>query len=366
MRLLYATSIDLPSTRANRLQITSMAKEFHRLLGDNFVLGLREKKEQYALTVPYTELGKHTRSYALAWKYLRLAKEGGFSHVYCREERLLFFMMFFNQVFFRLPLQFCYEIHHLVSLHAWWHCYVMNHAARLISITRAMKDALVSLGYPEQSILVAPDAVDIAMFDTVVSKSEARGKLALPRDKYIIVYTGTIDELWKGVDVLYQSAKRLGEDYLCVIVGGKPHYVVDFNTRHTPIPNFLLIGYRPHDEIPLYLKAADVLVLPNSAQAEISRIGTSPMKLFEYMAASRPIVGSDLPSLREILHEQNAFLVPPDDADALAQGIQAIVTDPQRGTALAAQARRDASAHTWGNRARRILTFLREPRFSSL
>ncbi len=69
-----------------------------------------------------------------------------------------------------------------------------------------------------------------------------------------------------------------------------------------------------------HLARADVLVLPNSATALSARY-TSPLKLFEYLAAGRPIVASDLPALREVLRDgANAWLVPPDDAAALAGG----------------------------------------------
>jgi len=221
-----------------------------------------------------------------------------------------------------------------------------------------MKEALVEAGYPASNIIVAPDAVDINMFDIRVSKKEARARTGLPADKYIVLYTGAIDEPWKGVGVLYDAAKQLSEDYLCVIVGGKPHYVGHFNSLHPPLSNFLLVGHRPHNEIPLYMAAADVLVLPNSAEAEISRVATSPMKLFEYMASGRPIVASDLPSIREILNNGNALLVAPDDSEALASGIQSAVANPNPTETRVAESRKDVSAHTWDNRATAVAAFI--------
>jgi len=102
-----------------------------------------------------------------------------------------------------------------------------------------------------------------------------------------------------------------------------------------------------------------VLVLPNSAQEPISREYTSPLKLFEYMAAGRPIVASDLPSLREVLsHSHNAWLVPPDDPAALAGALCTVRDDPALGSRLAAQASADIAAYTWDGRARRLAAWM--------
>lgn len=356
MKLLYTTSIDVPSTRANRLQIMSMAKEFSRILGKDFLLGLRAIDAEYMPEVSCVEMGS-TRSFILAWQYLAIAKDG-FTHIYCREEKLLFFMVLYNQLWFRLPLTFCYEIHHLIYVERWWHAFILRHVTRVVSITRGMTDAIVSVGYPETQIITAPDAVDVAMFDTSVGKAEARTVLGLPSDKRIVLYTGTIDEPWKGVGVLYKAMRELDDEFLCVIVGGKPHYVAYFNAEHPPRPNVLLVGHKPHEDIPTYLKAADILVLPNSAKTETSRVSTSPMKLFEYMASDRPIVASELPSILEILNDHNAYLVVPDDAEDLAKGIRTLTENAELGAMLSAQARKDVAASTWSARAAQILSFI--------
>jgi glycosyltransferase involved in cell wall biosynthesis len=71
-------------------------------------------------------------------------------------------------------------------------------------------------------------------------------------------------------------------------------------------------GLVPPPRVRELLGRADILVLPNPASA-ISTRYTSPLKLFEYMAAARAIIASDLPSIREVLtHESTALLVAPE------------------------------------------------------
>ena len=82
--------------------------------------------------------------------------------------------------------------------------------------------------------------------------------------------------------------------------------------------------------------------------------------MFEYMAAARPIIASDLPVLREVLGDGpdgNAVLVAPDDAASLADGLRRVLNDDNLANRLAALVRRDVEAYTWEARARGILKF---------
>ena len=108
-----------------------------------------------------------------------------------------------------------------------------------------------------------------------------------------------------------------------------------------------------------YLLAADVAVIPFSAREEIARSYTSPLKLFEYMAAQRPIVASNLPSLREILRDgENALLVTPDEPEALADAVTRLLNDHVLARALAQVARAEVEDMTWTKRAESIVIFL--------
>jgi len=88
---------------------------------------------------------------------------------------------------------------------------------------------------------------------------------------------------------------------------------------------------------------------------------TSPLKLFEYMAAGRAIVASDLPAIREVLqHEKNALLVPPGDSEMLARSIQRLAEDRNLAMRLARQALVDVTDYTWERRASRLEVLFNE------
>jgi glycosyltransferase involved in cell wall biosynthesis len=78
------------------------------------------------------------------------------------------------------------------------------------------------------------------------------------------------------------------------------------------------------------------------------------MKLFEYLASRTPIVASDLPSLREVLNENNSILVTPDEPVKLAAGIKLILADPALADILSRQASQDVLAYSWDERAKKL------------
>lgn len=356
MKLLYATSARFPSPLANRIQVAAMAKALWATLGDDFVLGIAENRGQ-AFDGRVAVLGIGTKSVRLAWRYLRLAKRVGVSDIYCREEKLLALIVCYAWLT-RACIRLWYEAHELTYLRSWWFRPILRRVAGIITLTQGTKDLLVRDGILAGRIHIAPDAVDYVAFAHLPGKVDARSALDLPQGSRIALYTGTI-EGWKGVDTFYASASYLPSDVLVLIVGGRG--LSDFEPEHPANERVRYAGHVPHERIPLYLAAADVLVVPNSARHPSSAIATSPMKVFEYMASGRPILASDVPSLREPLDDTTALFVTPDDPVALADGIRAALDEHEASTRRARAAQERARTHSWDERVRDILSFMQRP-----
>jgi glycosyltransferase involved in cell wall biosynthesis len=258
------------------------------------------------------------------------------------------------------------EIHHDYSVggienpfirHACWRPSIKS----VVAVTEHMRNDLVTLfGVPQAKTAALPNGVDLQRFSNGCTRDVARQRLGLAPEARIVIYTGQLFGE-KGVDVLVRAATLL-KNVTVVIVGGNAVEKERLRRLRQEIGahNVTLQDYVPPTEVSLYLQAANVLVLPHSAKVTKSAKYTCPLKLFEYMAAGVPIVASDLPSIREVVrHGENAWLVNPDDAHALADGIHSILDNNATAQRLAHQATRDVKNYTWERRASEILSRVR-------
>jgi glycosyltransferase involved in cell wall biosynthesis len=231
-------------------------------------------------------------------------------------------------------------------------------ARGIVAISEGVRDDLVGLGMASASILVEHDGFSPARFARLPPRAEARRMLGLQAEMPLVVYTGGL-LAWKGVDVLVEAARRLPSAYF-VIAGGQEADVARVRAQAGGLANVRVDGFQAPERVALYLAAGDVGVVPNRSQPAISARYTSPLKVFESMAAGLPLVASDLPSLSAILrHDINAVLVPPDDPAALALGLGRVLGDHDLRARLAANIAARAPQHTWDARARRILDWMR-------
>jgi glycosyltransferase involved in cell wall biosynthesis len=221
-----------------------------------------------------------------------------------------------------------------------------------VAITQGIVDHMTSLGGPRSRTAVVPDGM----------RSVPPDPGPLPNEP-VIGYAGHL-YAWKGVDVILHALPLL-PSARALIVGG--HEKEPDLARLKALAHHLglesrvtFTGQVEPARVPALLAQAMILVLPNPASAISTRF-TSPLKLFEYMAAGRAIVASDLPAIREILEDgRNALLVEPGDPQAIADAVERLIEDHAFAQRLARAAHADASSYTWARRAERLDVLFQE------
>lgn len=235
-----------------------------------------------------------------------------------------------------------------------------GHLRTFAVITQALADYMKTSLPKNVSPFVAPDGVDATWLRQQISQSDARIKLNLLHEKRrIVVYVGGLYQ-GRGIELIIELARYLA-DHLFLIVGGRENDVTHYREKAQHLTNLQFVGFKPPAEVYTHLCAADVLLMPYSNQVKTSSgkdtsAFASPIKMFEYMAAGRPILATTLPVLQEILQDgKNAMLLPYDQPQRWCEGLRQLQQNSQLAEALGRQARLDVEQYTWENRALRLL-----------
>lgn len=220
-------------------------------------------------------------------------------------------------------------------------------------ITAGLLEDLTARFGRRHQVARVPDGARVA--------TNRRFRFSRPSGPPIVAYAGHLYP-WKGVEVLLEALARL-PGVQGLIVGGHPaegdlERLRRFAERLGLSERVTFTGWTDPSGVHEHLVRADVLVLPNTRSAVSARY-TSPLKLFEYMAAGKPIVASDLPAIREVLRDgEHACLVRPGDPAALAAGIRRVLEDPVFAERIARCAFDEAGNYSWAKRAERLEALL--------
>lgn len=212
---------------------------------------------------------------------------------------------------------------------------------------------------PNRKFLIEPNGIDIKQFAVRASRDESRKKLGLPLDKKVALYVGRFYQ-WKGLDIIPKVSEELPHDVLVYIIGGTKEEFKKVVPSKLISENIIFVGSRNYTEIPDWLSAADMLLVLGTTKNQDSYQYTSPMKIFEYMAAERPIIASNTPAVREVLSEKEAVFYEPDNPHDLKNKILYVCFHTSKTQDMAEQARIKAKYFSWDNRVERIGNFIRK------
>ena len=237
---------------------------------------------------------------------------------------------------------------------------LLRFADGIVVNSHALKKDLEALGHLEgKRALGIHQGVDLTYVDSIrVTRNEARARLDLPQDEFIAIYTGKVSDTYPEIDYYIEAAERLQGQATIIVVGGRADRVAKIRRRTNHLQNLRFVEFVPPAEVFYYQFAADALMLYYPPGIKLNKY-RSPGKLFEYMASGSPIVCADYPVLKEVVtHGETALMVERDNPDALVEGILRLKNDPDLGSRIAQNARREVEQYTWPARASRINEFI--------
>ena len=373
MKISYISSSIIPSRTANSIHVMKMGQAFLKN-GHSVILIYPDKKNlteesvddiynYYGvasgfLTVPvpwYGFLGHKIASLIYAIKAAKFAKDSKAELVYCRN----LLGAFIAAVFFRMKVSF--EAHAPVNNASFYSRLIFKllvnskNFVKLVVISGALyKYFLQEFRVDSELLHLAPDGADNIKDCTSKQRFQSKNLMSV----------GYIGHLYpgRGVELILELSELLPKvDFH--LVGGTEEDLAFWKNKLLSSKNIYFHGFVPPSEVESYRISFDVLLAPYQDVVSVSGGGgdtakwMSPLKVFEYMAAGKIIICSDLPSLREILtHKVNAILCAPNDVQAWYNALLWVMDNPVDAAEIANSAYEEfTKKYTWEERARGII-----------
>lgn len=380
MKLTYLANLRLPTEKAYGVQISKMCEAFanqnlevelifpHRKskiqddvftyysIKDNFKIKKIYSPDFYwpgILDRPAVLIKNLISAFLLAFH----GWQGDADIIYSRGALPLYFLSFFKK-------NLVFEAHKFSEARKFFYQRFKSKNIKIVVISGGIKDKFIKFGFKPENILAAHDGVDLSKFDIELSQEDIRKKLNLSLNKKIVGYVGSFATMGmpKGLDDLFRALASMQNRPTLVLVGGSTNPAETSIYRNLAkdlkIENdVIFVGQVPHKLVPSYLKSFDVLAMPFPYNQHYAYY-MSPIKLFEYMASGRPIIASDLPSLREVLNENNCLFAKPDNPSDFADKIKNTLENSDLAQKVSKTALADVKNYTWQKRAESILNFL--------
>lgn len=234
-------------------------------------------------------------------------------------------------------------------------------AGKIIVLTSFIKEKFILAGFKSDRVLVSPDGVDLSKFDNYHDSFKMEG---ISKGDFVFGYIGTLKTMGmeKGVADSLRALAKLPSKFKFLVVGGEPVDVLYYQNMADMLEvsnKVVFIGKVPYSDVSKYASICNAFVAPFPGNDHYS-FYMSPLKIFEYMASRRPIITTNLPSLREILiNGKDALLVPAGSPEALALALERLSTDTALSDNLAQNAYLEVKEkYTWYIRARKIISFI--------
>lgn len=356
MRIAYCSASIIPSRSANSIHVMNMCSSFST--SNEVTLYHRKGHGRTNNIYKYYNVKKSFVMKSTYWPNIPL---GGILYgllnafytkkddiIYCRD----FYTAIFSSVIFRKKV--VYEAHALPNgfMKRYLERFMIkrNSLIMVVVISNALKIDYENVVKIKRKIFVAHDGASLLIKDPKFS------------DHNIVKNVGYIGHLYRGrgIETIIELAKRFTKLNFHIVGGTESD--IDRYKSSNRLNNLIIHGFIKQESLKDIILSFDILLAPyqnkvavHGGKGDTSR-WMSPLKIFEYMSACKPIICSDFPVLREVLENGvNAILCKADDIDEWASAVNNLIKDKNLRISISNNAHYEfIKKYTWESRANRI------------
>tara|TARA_A100001015_G_C15010282_1_gene722733 strand:- start:51 stop:1142 length:1092 start_codon:yes stop_codon:yes gene_type:complete len=349
--LTYITRRNISSTAAQAKQIYAMSCAFNHHKRINFKIICKAKNDdKYPFTL---ERLKRSGFIGIIELFVHIVKNKS-KKIYTRDIFVAFVATFFWG-------QACYEIHdkQKSSLNKLVLKFILLFPKlRIVFISNGLADHYRNYyKINEHKFLISHCGVNLDNYLGTYSKKRLRQELGLPLDKKIIMHTGS---LYKGGSEFFNEIieNLAGNEYFVHVGGNKKEieHITNLNTANEG--KFLFTEQVSSDQIAKFQLSSDALFFISTEKSPI-HFFTSPLKIFEYMACKKPIIGCIDGAAGEILNESNCLTFSLSDNNSLKRAVNVFQNDASKCKQVSQTAHRQSKTqYSYDCRVKNIIGFL--------
>ncbi|MBK8098564.1 MAG: glycosyltransferase family 4 protein [Planctomycetes bacterium] len=232
---------------------------------------------------------------------------------------------------------------------------VLSGADAVLAVTQVLADMLVARGARRDRVHVIQNGAVLERYDAAARAAavELRRRQHWPAPAFVLGFVGYVRP-WHRLDLVFEVMQRPGFEPLCLWLCGRGPALADLQAQAAArglTDRVRFAGEVPPDLLPTFVCAFDAALVP------AINAYSSPLKLFDSLAAGVPTLAPDQPNLREVVTDgAEAVLFQPGSADALAAAIRRMLTDPELVRRVGAAGRQSLIDHqrTWAGNAARV------------
>jgi glycosyltransferase involved in cell wall biosynthesis len=201
----------------------------------------------------------------------------------------------------------------------------LRQADKVLAINEKLKDYVKGLGASPERTQILRAGIDIERFDPLTKADTIRQHYGLTRKDIVLFFMGWLYQFSGLKEVASQIARIDNPNLKLLIVGEGDAYeaLQQIREKHNLKDRIILTGKKPYEEIPSFIAASDVCLLPAYPDEKIMQ-DIVPIKMYEYMAMKKPVIATRLPGVTKEFGEDNGVVYVDKPEDAVAKAMELI------------------------------------------